>query len=98
MKKLLLLLCFCATFAQAQNADQNNIENTINRYKAALLQRGVDTFWVYQPTIWDAKIMLMSKRVGDTSCSIAVVKYLYWQEKSECRHRTYDYAPNQLYN
>jgi hypothetical protein len=83
MKKLLLLLCFCATFAQAQNADQNNIENTINRYKAALLQRGVDTFWVYQPITLGGKMISAGRRVGDTSCSVAEVKYLYWQEKSE---------------
>jgi hypothetical protein len=82
MKKLLLLLCFCATFAQAQNTDQNNIENTMNRYKAALLLRSVDTFWVYSPA-WGDKIVPMLKSIGDTSCSVAEVKYLYWQEKDE---------------
>jgi hypothetical protein len=82
MKKLLLLLCLCATFAQAQNADQNNIQNTISRYKAALLLRSVDTFWVYSPA-WGSGPPVLMVAVGDTSCSIAGIKYLYWQEKGE---------------
>ncbi len=82
MKKIIILLCLAATFAQAQeDVNQNDIKATLDRYKTVLLKRGVDTFWVYEPA-WSKPALLMVLD-DDTSYTIAAVKYLYWQEKSE---------------